>query len=365
MSITTDDRGSSVNSSLPVHGTTRSFCGSLSHMGSMFSKEQITTKNEPASSLSPKPSTSFSRPEIPKELDAFIPEDTFSMLEDKPSSSSSCQESKRRKKSFVYMINGQPLNKIGKKCSTSTVRSRHNSDSSAFTSRGNSGTTSAPLEITPYNLPPTHMMRPRIDFFPVHSNQFESSFISGSLLHHASLVGMGGPNPFVPFVAPSGVFPPLMPPIDPDEPTTQPMGGAKKKKPQRCRLCANHDVYALVKGHKLNCQYRHCTCRECCITKERQVAVRQQAQQTRHQESQRNHQHQEHQDGFHLNFHLQQQDLYEGKFLEKLRCDQYEPSISASTSSGSRSQIFPETSIPIRPPFYDYSDDEGDDNIDV
>nr|UTQ10362.1 doublesex-like protein [Thermobia domestica] len=46
------------------------------------------------------------------------------------------------------------------------------------------------------------------------------------------------------------------------------------KTPSRlCAQCRNHGLRVPVKGHKRYCAYKLCTCKECCLVKERQRVV--------------------------------------------------------------------------------------------
>ena len=60
----------------------------------------------------------------------------------------------------------------------------------------------------------------------------------------------------------------------------------QKKKKQQCRLCANHDLHVVMKGHKHFCPYMNCQCEYCKITKMRQHYMKKQQQITRRQQQQ-------------------------------------------------------------------------------
>ncbi len=62
---------------------------------------------------------------------------------------------------------------------------------------------------------------------------------------------------------------------------------ARKKRDQKCRLCANHDMDELMKGHKHFCPYSQCKCELCEITKNRQYYMKEQQRLTRRQEQDR------------------------------------------------------------------------------
>ncbi|XP_068242677.1 doublesex- and mab-3-related transcription factor 2-like [Palaemon carinicauda] len=66
----------------------------------------------------------------------------------------------------------------------------------------------------------------------------------------------------------------------------------KRKRHQRCRLCANHGVYVEVKGHKWYCPYRDAhNCDKCEITRKRQYYMAEQQKLTREQQQQLQAQH--------------------------------------------------------------------------
>lgn len=56
------------------------------------------------------------------------------------------------------------------------------------------------------------------------------------------------------------------------------------KKPPRCRLCANHGVVELMRGHKYKCLYRSCICHKCSVTRDRKDAVKKCSRQERLQD---------------------------------------------------------------------------------
>ena len=58
----------------------------------------------------------------------------------------------------------------------------------------------------------------------------------------------------------------------------------KKKRPQKCRLCANHNIQEDVKGHKWYCPFRNCPCHNCEITKKTQYYMKERQKLTRKQQ---------------------------------------------------------------------------------
>lgn len=57
-----------------------------------------------------------------------------------------------------------------------------------------------------------------------------------------------------------------------------------KKKLPRCRLCANHGMAILLKGHKYVCAYSSCHCHKCIVTRNRQEAMKESIKQERRQD---------------------------------------------------------------------------------
>ena len=254
---------------------------SLSHMGSFVNDELQIPHTQ---------SSTFTVQEIPKELQISIPEDTFSMLDKQPSTSTNSENPKKRKKpTFIYMINGHPVNSTAKKTRLTSLRS----DESCISSSSNQFNLFKPpttSDIPPFSLPTSPIIKPGIDFFPSPYRKQNSCLLPRSLLHHSPFLQMTAATPYVPFPGVGEVLPAIPPPTDPEMSSQNSIELSKKKKAQRCRFCANHDLYELVKGHKFTCKFRMCQCRGCNITRDRQVAVRKQAKETRHQESVRSQQ---------------------------------------------------------------------------
>lgn len=64
-----------------------------------------------------------------------------------------------------------------------------------------------------------------------------------------------------------------------------------KKRKQRCRLCANHNRYVEIKGHKWYCPFKspEHSCSKCEITRKRQFFMAEQQKLTREQQQQHHH----------------------------------------------------------------------------
>ncbi|CAL4094391.1 unnamed protein product, partial [Meganyctiphanes norvegica] len=91
---------------------------------------------------------------------------------------------------------------------------------------------------------------------------------------------------------PSPVSPPQPPPpSEPQEPERERDSQSRRKRKQRyarCRLCANHDKWVEVKGHKYYCPYRqeNHDCEKCTFTRRRQFIMAEQQKITREQQQQ-------------------------------------------------------------------------------
>lgn len=64
--------------------------------------------------------------------------------------------------------------------------------------------------------------------------------------------------------------------------------GRCQKRPQRCRMCANHGLLVDMKGHKWYCPFRECPCGDCEITRKTQYYMKERQKLTRHQQQQLN-----------------------------------------------------------------------------
>ncbi|KAF2354734.1 DM DNA-binding domain, partial [Trinorchestia longiramus] len=279
---------------------------SMSHMAPALEDPSMSPSQDVSNSSLP--STS-SRHEVPENLESFFPEDILSLVEKKASSSGSDAKPKKKERVFAYFIKGQPVNKLGKKLMNSSTRSRHGSNSSAGPSHVTRSNVAETLDIAQYGaVPSSPVLPPQIssDFYPrapSYGHGCERPSIHESLFPTTALLQMPHHPQFPPpshFSGAVGVFPGMRPAGDLDD-SSQPStsGGAKKKKPQQCRYCANHDLYEPVKGHKYSCGFRNCSCEQCEVTRNRQNAVRLQAKQTRQQEALRQQQQQQRQ--HHLN----------------------------------------------------------------
>lgn len=227
---------------------------------------------EPANKSLPVTTSSFAprfnhptRPNLPDELMDFLPLNIFQNSEE--TSLSSEASTNRKGKKFIYKINGQPLNEKSKKSLAGCTRPRN-----VARSVSNQLTNSAAYENNSVNYlytPNNTLQSDRCTHSPqtgqcndYRSDDCVASTSNGKSVHR----------------------PPVL--LTDEELNTLEMNpNKKKKKSQECRYCANHELYIPVKGHKYNCEYRNCGCEFCEITRQRQIAVREQQKQTRRQEA--------------------------------------------------------------------------------
>jgi hypothetical protein len=245
---------------------------------------------------SPAPSTSTTY-DVPENFEPYSLENILSSSSQASTSSSLAGSKSKKKKKYIYMMNQMPVEKLGKQISGNNQMDRHSpamSNTGPITFKNLAETldlpsmpigvsASHPRPVSPNFYPRASSYGRHYDSHTFHENRLPpSSFLQ--MPHHQQLP-MGGH-----FSGGMGVFPGMSPPLDrDDESTPLTSGGVRKKKPQQCRFCANHDIYEPVKGHKYNCKFRinNCDCTKCEVTRNRQVAVREQAKLTKQQESMR------------------------------------------------------------------------------
>ena len=177
---------------------------------------------------------------------------------------------------FVYKVGDVPIENLGKKSKSSgNSRSRHKSESSVVDNQPpNSESTTQNMNLHQYPiLPPSTSPRPRLLYpIPVYP---QSRFLPSNQLMQMVSTGYYGP-----YEVTSGA--------EGAEPMQNGVNiQTRTKKTQKCRFCINHGQIFAVKGHKDFCTNRKCQCPQCNITRQRQIAVKDQAQLTRQQDAER------------------------------------------------------------------------------
>ena len=252
--------------------------------------------------MSPGPSTSSfggpstSEPHIPHQLANYVPENIFPPADDAATASQAVAASdqtepkkkKKKKQSFSYFIAGKPIDPYR--------RSRHKSGSD--TRQGGSGgplggLMQESLDSGQYSSQASNPLPGPSDPYPPQPSydHYDPKVLRGGIIQPTPVLATAGSSPFGTGTIASGFAAMSFSTYGHGQPQAPPPHGhhhlapVKKKNPQRCRLCANHGHYVLVRGHKFECNYRDCPCPDCKDTRLKQEIMRKSAKQTRLQDA--------------------------------------------------------------------------------